>query len=236
MSALELGLGILATSVALVPILLYAIPRVFLNPKIILKISGQQSGIPIPLEAHRAGITIGITANSKKEIALEEIRIDFDPDDIDLAEDRKAVTEAVHAVAEKDTAQLQVYEQINSERAARYQSSESFIHPSLDKTFPARFRLAGLPIVSRDFIKLYALKFRPKRELVEFSIRVIVYFKLQHYEARFPWDMFPPRTNRHSEILRFMLERDFKGDETASLHRYGFQLDPGKSASLGETP
>ncbi|GFO96343.1 hypothetical protein ig2599ANME_0531 [groundwater metagenome] len=235
MSTLELGLGIFATVLALVPIIVYIIVRFCYRPNISLKISGEQSGKPIPLPSYEGNFMLGFTTNLKKDVVIEEVRIDFNPEQLKLFEDKKAVTYAWYAVAEKGTGQLEIREQISDDILPHPQEYNAAEFPSLNNVFPITLRLSESPIISRDYIKLYAFKYKCKDNLDEFQIKVHVYFKLQDYELEFPWDMFIPKTQRHSEVLNFRIEQNFKGDSRQRLLRYGFPHEPRKTIMLGET-
>lgn len=235
MATLELGLGIFAAVLALVPIIIYIIARFYYHPNISLKVSGEQSGKPIPLPSYEGNFMLGIATNLKKDVVIEEVRIDFNPEQIKLSEDKKAVTKAWYAVTDKGTAQLDIREQISDDILPHPQEYNAAVFPSLNNVFPTTLRLSESPVISRDYLKLYAFKYKCKDNLGEFQIKVHVYFKLQDYELEVPWDMFMPKTQRHSEILHFRIDQNFKGDSRQRLLRYGFQHEPRKTIMLGET-
>lgn len=235
MVTLELVLGIFATILALVPIIIYIIARFYYRPDISLKVSGEQGGKTIPLPSYEGNFMLGITTNLKKSVVIEEVRIDFNPEHLKLFEDKKAVTYAFDAVGEKGTGQIVVREQISDDILPHPQEHSATEFPSLNNVFPTTLRLSESPIISRDYIKLYAFKYKCKDNLSEFQIKVQVYFKLQDYELEFPWDMFMPKTQQHSEVLHFRIDQNFKGDSRQMLLRYGFPLEPKKTAMLGKT-
>ncbi len=235
MATLELVLGIFATILALVPIIVYIIARFYYRPDVLLKVSGQQSGKPIPLSSYEGNFMLGITTNLKKDVVIEEVRIDFNPEQLKLLEDKKAVTSAWYAVTDKGTAQLEIREQISDDILPHPQEYNADAFPSLNNGFPTTLRLSESPIISRDYIKLYAFKYNCKDNLGEFQIKVHVYFKLQDYELEFPWDMVMPKTQQHSEVLHFRIDQNFEGDSRQRLLRYGFQHEPRKTIMLCET-
>lgn len=178
---------------------------------------------------------VGISTNLKKDVVIEEVRIDFNSEQLKLIEDKKAVTYACQAVTEKGTAQLEIREQITDDILPHPQEYNAAEFPSLNNVFPTTLRISESPIISRDYIKLYVFNYKCKDNLDEFQIKVHVYFKLQDYELEFPWDMFMPKTHQHSEVLHFRIDQNFKGDSRQMLLRYGFQHEPRKTIMLGET-
>lgn len=235
MATLELVLAIFAIILALVPIIIYIISRFYFRPNILLKVSGQQSGKPIPLPSYEDSFGLGITTNLKKDIVIEEVRIDFNSKQLMLIEDKKAVTYAWEAVTDKGTTQLEYTEKISDNISHPLQEDDVATFPSFNKVFPTTLRLSGSPIISQDYIKLHVFKYKCKDSLGGFQIKVHVYFKLQDYELEFPWDMFMPKTQQHSEVLHFQIDQNFKGDGRQKLLRYGFPLEPKKTMMLGET-
>jgi len=229
MAYLDLGVAIFAVILALLPISSYLVSRFYYCSSISIRVSGDQSGDPIPLPSASDSITFGITTDSDKEVVIEDVRISFNPKEVELNEDREAVTRAWHMVTDKGTAQVDVQE--GSDGSPEPQSSVNYF--PRDSTFPAILRMGGSPLVTKEYLKLYAWKYQTTENAMKFQVRITINHRLQEHEMKLPWDMFPPRLRTFTKILNFQVDKEPLAEGRENLLRYGFMLKPKESSTLG---
>lgn len=211
--------------------IIYAVSQRYYKPRITLIVGGQQSGTPIPVPSNEGSIWVGITTDLKKDISLEEIRVEYDNNLMELSLKKDLATEEVWASAEKGTVNLKVREYIeeNEELPLKKYGQITREH-TLNHGHPVSLVLSSLPKVKADFIHVYALRYISKQD--EFSFLVRVFSKLEEYEIGPPWNMFNFGSHRHTQSISFKVDTDLKLDDSQRHSRYAFLLGPGKTIMI----
>jgi len=193
---LELWFGVVGTVLALIPILVYIVSRVYYHPKIFLTVGGQQSGTPIPLPSSSNEISVGVGARSNKETIIKEVLLQFSSQEVELIGGTLTTT--------------------------------------LDRDFPAALHFSGSWIIKAKHSKLFRARYKVKKGIQQFQIKILVYAKVDESEVSFPFDMIPPKIHKCEFIYKFEVE-DFKGNFGEKIKRYGFPLGPGEAIMVGDT-
>ena len=204
------------------------------SPIIHVMVSGQQSGTPIPLPSSEDSIYIGLTTKRKETIVIEELQILFDEAEVHLELEEKPQTSAWFASTAEGSAEMTVRERIaaNRETIPREEGKSAF---SYNHGLPDTVIISDPPRIRRQYIKLYVFKYKTSKKNKRFSLKLQAKAKLDEYELKPPFDMFPNIKKVHTEELQFVVEQDLHLDKSQRLVRYGFSIPPGKAVDVGKT-
>ncbi len=226
--------GILLSSILSIDALIlviYAVSQRYYKPRITLIVGGQQSGTPIPVPSNEGSIWLGITTDLKKDISLEEIRVEYDDGLLDISLKKELATEEVWAKAQTGTVNMTVQEYFDeNEELPLKEYGRVTIEHSLNHSHPVSLVLSSLPKVKADFIHVYALGYKSTQD--EFSFIVRVFSKLEEYEIGPPWNMFSFGSHRHTQSISFKVDSDLDLDDSQRHSRYRFLLGPGKTMMI----
>lgn len=211
--------------------IIYAVSQRYYIPRITMIVGGQQSGTPIPVPSNEGTIWLGITTDLKKDISLEEIRVEYDNNLMELSLKKELATEEMWASTQKGTASMAVREYFdeNEELPIKKYGQVSREH-TLNHQHPESLVLSSLPKVKADFIHVYGLKYKSTQD--EFSFLVRVFSKLEEYEIGPPWNMFNFGSHRHTESISFKVDTDLSLDDSQRHSRYAFLLGPRKTMMI----
>lgn len=216
-------------------IIIYMISRLYYRPRISLIVGGQQSGTPVPLPSNEGMILLGVTTDLKKEVVLEEVRVEYDDNRLDLSWKEDLATEELLGVTEKGTAKVRIRERFDSTDGIPERMHGQVTRDTpLDHKYPEALVLSGLPKVRADFIHVYGLRYKSMQEEFSFLVRVIS--KLEEYEIGPPWDMFTFGSHRYTQSISFKVDADLNMDNAQRLLRYGFELHPRKTIIMSNIP
>lgn len=204
----------------------------YFKPNIEIIISGQQSGTPIPLPSHEGTIYLGVTTDLKKDVSLEEVRVEYGTE-LGLTVRKDLVTNAFWAQTEKGTAKMKILEKIEGEsnEIPHRDFGKVVRDTSLNLSHPDALVLSSLPKIRADNIYVYGLDYKSEND--EFTLFIKVIAKIEEYEVGPPWNMFSINSHQHTQSISFKIDKELI-DESKRLLRYGILLAPGKSMTLGK--
>lgn len=220
-------------SIDAVIILIYAITQLYYKPNISLIVGGQIVGKPTPVPSHEGLIYLGVTSDLKKDVLLEEIRVEYDESYLHLSIKEDLATDAMYVISEGESTKLTVREKLKKDENGEIPDREYgtvFRDTTLNHEHPDALLISSLPKVKANFIHVYGLEYRSKNK--EFSFLVKVTSKIEEYEISPPWNMFSVGSYQHSELLNFKVDDEPETDSSKRLLRYGFPIAPGKTMSI----
>lgn len=214
MRALEIGLAVLAIALAIIPILSYAVARFYYTPGVVLRVSGQQNGGPIPLPSSNDVVWLGVSTEKNANVLIKEIWVKHQANELELT---SAVGRTVTGFG-----------------GIEFPGEEGSIISTFDRDFPVALRFIGSWLVARRYFKLFPFGYKAKDGVQSFGVEVLVYAKIDDADIGFPWDMVGTKTYKHQWSLKFNVEK-FAGSSDEKLKRYGFRLGPGEAMMAGYT-
>lgn len=220
-------------SIDAIIILIYAITQLYYKPNVSLIVGGQIVGKPTPVPSHEGLIYLGVTTDLKKDVLLEEIRVEYDESYLHLSIKEDLATEAMWVVSEAERTKISVREKLKKDENGEIPDREYgavFRDTTLNHEHSEALLISSLPRVKADFIHVYGLEYKSKNE--EFSFLVKVTSKIEEYEIGPPWNMFNVGSLQHSELLTFKIDDEPETDSSKRLLRYGFPIAPGKTMSI----
>lgn len=214
--------------------IIYAISRIKFSPIISVMVSGQKNVTPIPLPSSEGSIYIGLTTNRKGTVIIEELQILFDEAEVQLELEEKPQTSAWFAATAEGSVDVTVRERIATDRETipHEEGKRAF---SYNHDLPDTFIISGPPKIKKQYIKLYVFKYKTLKKDEQFSLKLQAKAKLDEYELKPPFDMFPNIKRTHTEELQFAVEQDLHLDKNQRLVRYGFPIPPGYAIEVGKT-
>jgi hypothetical protein len=213
-------------SIDAILIVIYLVAPTRYNSQISIILSGQQSGNPIPVLSREGTIWLGITSDQDKDISLEEIRVEYNDGLVDISIDEELVTKSAYARTEEGTAKVTVREYGGDDSKENRKYGQIVKEPTLDLAYPDSIVISSLPIVKRDFIHVYGVKYESGSD--DFSFVVKVVSGVKDYEVVPPWNMFSFGSQKYSQLINLKVDST-EVEKSQRLLRYGFQLPSGKT-------
>ena len=113
-------------------------------------------------------------------------------------------------------------------------SKEATLTPTLLQDYTTALQFSGSWVIKRKYNKVFVVGYKVKGDVKLFTIKIVVYAKVDEAEIPFPWDMLPPKIHKHQSILHFKVE-NFKGNFNEKIKRYGYSIAPKEGIIMGYT-